>query len=103
MEAVPIRRVFFWVFYVLGVLALAFVFLLSFVPRGIYDKDFRLEEGVWGGCACLQLATLICARKVFSGRASERDAPNWIYGLFSWLAFGELLLSLYALFRFVFR
>jgi hypothetical protein len=96
VEPVPIWRVMFWTFYVLGVLALVFGLLLSYVPRRIDDKDFRLEETIWFSCLCLQVATLLLAGRIFRVRSEHSDLPV-IYGVFSGLALAQLLFCLYRL------
>jgi len=48
VEPVPLKRVFFWAFYVLGSLLFVFGLLLAQAPRPVHDKDFRLELVIWG-------------------------------------------------------
>jgi hypothetical protein len=70
VEYVPMKRVFFWVFCVLGALVFAFGLLLTQVPRPRHDKDFRVQLIVWASCSCLLLVALLFSRKSREGEES---------------------------------
>jgi len=98
MEPVPLKRVLFWTAYAFGTLAFIFGLLLTQVPRGIHDKDFRLEVVIWGSCFCFLLICLLLLRRIFSARFREGDGPaSGAYTLFGLLVGGELFFCLYAL------
>jgi hypothetical protein len=83
MEPTPLKRVLFWTTYVLGTAVLIFGLLLTQVPRGRHNKDFRLELAIWGSCF---------------GLASRHEGrPGEAYYLFSLFGVGELCFCLYAL------
>jgi len=91
------KRVFFWVFYVLGTLGFAFGLLLTQVPRPRYDKDFRLQLIVWASCSCLLLVSLWFSRKSREGE----ESPSATHRLFASIAFGQLLFGILALVSFM--
>ena len=81
MGTVPLKRVFFWATYVFGTFAFIFALLLTQVPRGIHNEDFRLDLSIWGTSFCLLLVSLLLAKKISANRATE-GYPGHTYSLF---------------------
>src|SRR5258708_13343812 len=102
VEPVPLKRVFFWAFCVLGSLVFVCGLLLTQVPRPIHDEDFRLELVIWGSSFCFLLISLLFARRIpYVKTWDSEDPPTGAYGLFIVLCFLQLLFCLYALVSFL--
>jgi cytochrome b561 len=96
MEPTPLKRVLFWTTYIFGTVAFIFGLLLTQVPRGRRDKDFRLEFAIWGICFGLLVFCLLLMKWI--SNAKERDGkPSRAYYLFTLFGAGELCFCLYAL------
>ena len=102
VEPVPLKRVFFWAFYVLGSVVFVCGLLLTQVPRPIHDEDFRLELVIWGSSFCFLLISLLFARRIPYVKTWDSEDPlTGSYGLFIVLCFLQLLFCLYALVSFL--
>jgi hypothetical protein len=98
MEPVALKRVFFWVFYALGTLILAFGLLLMQVPRTRLDKDFRFELIVWAICSGFLFTALLLARRILDERTWEHEGqPGEAYRTFDLVARTQLVFSAYFL------
>jgi cytochrome b561 len=96
MEPTPLKRVLFWTTYILGTAAFIFGLLLTQVPRGRHNKDFRLEFAIWGSC-CGLLVLCLLLMKWISRASRHQGKPGGAYYLFSLFGVGELCFCLYAL------
>jgi len=96
LEPVSLKRVFFWVTYVIGNMNLAFGLLFGLVPRSRHLEDFDMDLIIWGICSCLFLSSCFLIRRIFDPKLQEKEGiPEARYFAFMLLAFGELLFALF--------
>jgi hypothetical protein len=110
VQPVPLKRVFFWVLYVVGSLFLVYSVLLGLVPGRINNlKIFLFYLTADAIPAVLLLACYLLDRKIMDERNWENEGvPSGIYRAFGFLTSLELAfcvlrvggLSFYFLFKF---
>ena len=96
VQPVPLKRVLFWSFYVLGTLLLGFGILLSLVPGRIRDfKDFLFYFIVWASPASLLLICYWLHKTIMDKRNCENEGtPSDRYRVFGFLTWLELAFCL---------
>ena len=97
MEPVPLKRVFFWIAYVLGTLVMPFGLLLGMVPRGIRDNNLD-EIVVWGICSAFLLLALFLDRMILDRRRWKLEGqPGNRYHVAKFALVRQLIVSCFFL------
>jgi hypothetical protein len=92
VKPIPLKRVFFWVCYVLGTINLAFGLLLGLVPRARHSPHYGGDLLVWAICLLILFACYFLARKMFDPACQEKEGvPGNAYIAFRVLATAELV------------